>query len=119
EGLIRGRSWTGRLKPSRWSGFYVTELQPAPGENKKTGCNGRFLVRNTISVPSGIWSERLDSNQRPSRPERDALPSCATLRRWRAFYRNTFVSQELSVRFLNVPVPFPPAHSERLPFRAP
>ena len=29
---------------------------------------------------SGIWSERLDSNQRPSRPERDALPSCATLR---------------------------------------
>ena len=28
----------------------------------------------------GIWSERLDSNQRPSRPERDALPSCATLR---------------------------------------
>ena len=27
-----------------------------------------------------IWSERLDSNQRPSRPERDALPGCATLR---------------------------------------
>ena len=31
-------------------------------------------------LETGIWSERLDSNQRPSRPERDALPSCATLR---------------------------------------
>src|SRR3989344_6874913 len=28
----------------------------------------------------GFWSERQDSNLRPSRPERDALPSCATLR---------------------------------------
>ncbi len=29
---------------------------------------------------AGIWSGRLDSNQRPLRPERSALPSCATPR---------------------------------------
>lgn len=64
------------------------------------------------SADIGKWSERLDSNQRPSRPERDALPSCATLRRWRAFYLKGFVSQELSARFFNVPVLWP-THDER------
>lgn len=28
-----------------------------------------------------IWSGRLDSNQRPPRPERGALPGCATARK--------------------------------------
>lgn len=49
---------------------------------KKTGL-GRFFCCFQIilrGLEGGIWSERLDSNQRPSRPERDALPSCATLR---------------------------------------
>ena len=39
----------------KWGGFY-----PAP--------------------PAIIWSGRLDSNQRPSAPKADALPSCATPR---------------------------------------
>ena len=31
---------------------------------------------------AGFWSEREDSNLRPPRPERGALPDCATLRHW-------------------------------------
>src|SRR5690606_22101237 len=41
-------------------------------------CPGRTIFR---------WSEWSDSNTRPPRPERGALPGCATLRDQRRFYK--------------------------------
>lgn len=42
---------------------------------------------------SGVssWSEWSDSNTRPPRPERGALPDCATLRDQRRFYRTAYL----------------------------
>ena len=37
------------------------------------------------------WSEWSDSNTRPPRPERGALPDCATLRDQRRFYRTAYL----------------------------
>lgn len=70
-------------------------------ETKKAEFKVGFFNLALDRAEIGSWSERLDSNQRPSRPERDALPSCATLRRWRAFYRKSFVAQGFSKDFFD------------------
>lgn len=82
-------------RPPADPGGHRGVLQPGAGAQAVRGREGRpgglpaYPVRKAesqvIKNPPlrrvfGIWSERLDSNQRPSRPERDALPSCATLR---------------------------------------
>ena len=65
------------------SGIGVTS--PGLAQGKQTAfLNGRFFG-NKISILS--WSEWSDSNTRPPRPERGALPDCATLRDQRRFYR--------------------------------
>ena len=59
--------------------LYPTELRTV-SENKK-GPDGPLM----LSALAGLkeWSERRDSNSRPSAPKADALPGCATLRRSR------------------------------------
>ena len=52
---------------------------------------------------TGIWSERQDSNLRPSRPERDALPSCATLRIGRDCTQKVLPHKGLAPNFLALP----------------
>ena len=56
--------------------LYPTELRTV-SKNKK-GPDGPLM----LSALAGLkeWSERRDSNSRPSAPKADALPGCATLR---------------------------------------
>lgn len=51
------------------------------------------ISRNEKPRRSGVssWSEWSDSNTRPPRPERGALPDCATLRDQRRFYRTAYL----------------------------
>ncbi len=61
-------SSSGHCQGSR-SGFFVfTPYSPRPRSGRRSG------------VKKGNWSERRDSNSRPSAPHADALPGCATLR---------------------------------------
>ena len=71
-----------RYAPFWWGEFYrKNENAQGVSRNRKARTGRAFLFDSPICIGiSGVWSERLDSNQRPSRPERDALPSCATLR---------------------------------------
>lgn len=44
------------------------------------------------------WSEWSDSNTRPPRPERGALPDCATLRDQRRFYRPAIFDAQAPIK---------------------
>jgi hypothetical protein len=61
-----------RLRASRWRPDRDRQA------NSGTSCQGTVGV--SISGGRQVWSEWQDLNLRPPRPERGALPDCATLR---------------------------------------
>ena len=57
--------------------FFVSRL---PGAQQAKAHNKKAASLLQLTACFYVWSERLDSNQRPPAPKAGALPCCATLR---------------------------------------
>ena len=101
RGRIASSLWLGRKLPTRRRVFVsVACRRETFGSSMRRHRERRKLGKknNLLRYQEVIgWSEWSDSNTRPPRPERGALPDCATLRDQRRLYRPAILVAQASM----------------------